>query len=173
MIENFKKYEQYMKFIEPTKYKDLTFDAFKQKWIVDTSVESICEIKEEKPIEIEYFPVNTRYKKPKQEPKPIVEKIAKPVLIKKRSKRKHRKKVMYTKGMSMRDYIIKRDGFRCTKCNQFLNLEVHHIKQRSQGGLDVPENLITLCEICHYDEHKNEPISKVMKKRLIKKGMKV
>lgn len=31
----------------------------------------------------------------------------------------------------------------------------HHIVYRSAGGLDVSENVVTLCWSCHNDEHKN------------------
>ena len=28
-------------------------------------------------------------------------------------------------------------------------LTVHHARKRSQGGQDVPENVVTLCNYCH------------------------
>ena len=34
-------------------------------------------------------------------------------------------------------------------------LHVHHVIWRSKNGLDVPENLITVCEACHAKIHKN------------------
>ncbi len=47
--------------------------------------------------------------------------------------------------------ILKRDGYRCQfpSCGRRRNLEVHHIEPCSQGGIDHPDNLITLCAFCH------------------------
>ena len=54
-------------------------------------------------------------------------------------------------------YVRKRDKYTCQRCKKSLKdlkknniqLQVHHIKPKSQGGTDVPENLVTLCEHCH------------------------
>lgn len=49
--------------------------------------------------------------------------------------------------------VLTRDQFtcyRCDKCSQKgRGLTPHHIIPRSQGGLDDPDNLITLCDPCH------------------------
>lgn len=51
--------------------------------------------------------------------------------------------------------IFQRDNFRCRICgvsesdNIHVRLEVHHIKPWEEGGLSDPENLITLCNLCH------------------------
>lgn len=51
--------------------------------------------------------------------------------------------------------IFQRDNFRCRICgvseedNIHVRLEVHHIKPWEEGGLSDPENLITLCSLCH------------------------
>ncbi len=34
------------------------------------------------------------------------------------------------------------------------NLEVHHLKFRSQSGSDEEQNLITLCAECHEQMHR-------------------
>ncbi|MCW8966055.1 MAG: HNH endonuclease [Candidatus Pacearchaeota archaeon] len=52
----------------------------------------------------------------------------------------------------LKNQIFKRDNFTCQKCNfqgQPSNLEIHYIKPKSFGGKNNPENLITLCSICH------------------------
>ena len=62
---------------------------------------------------------------------------------------------------NIKSYIRKRDNYTCCKCNKHIKdlkknnikLQVHHIKPRSQGGTNVPENLITLCEYCHKQVH--------------------
>ncbi|HIJ01936.1 recombinase family protein [Candidatus Woesearchaeota archaeon] len=47
--------------------------------------------------------------------------------------------------------ILKRDNYTCQKCgyinNEGIGLEVHHINPNNPQ--DLPENLITLCSICH------------------------
>ena len=50
-----------------------------------------------------------------------------------------------------REIIIKRDGNACQLCgeNEKKLLEVDHIIPRSQGGTSLPENLQTLCKVCH------------------------
>jgi hypothetical protein len=39
-------------------------------------------------------------------------------------------------------------------------LQVHHIKQRSEGGSDDEDNLIALCITCHSDVHTHRPFSR-------------
>lgn len=40
-------------------------------------------------------------------------------------------------------------GGRCAACGSPYPLNVHHIRERVQGGNDASSNLITLCEGCH------------------------
>ena len=70
-----------------------------------------------------------------------------------------------------RENIIKRDNYRCATCGQNVNLEIHHVVHRSKGGTDEPENLITLCSLCHYKIHINEPVGNLMRKRLKRQGI--
>lgn len=37
----------------------------------------------------------------------------------------------------------------CRICGTFNNLETHHIKPLSEGGKDIPENVVFLCRECH------------------------
>lgn len=61
--------------------------------------------------------------------------------------------------------VLKRDGFKCTKCNWKHGihrivedprhmLELHHIKHHKDGGENTVDNLTTLCNVCHDDEHR-------------------
>jgi len=50
---------------------------------------------------------------------------------------------------SLRQQILRRDGWRCQSCGTLSNLEVHHREFRSHSGADSEENLITLCAACH------------------------
>jgi hypothetical protein len=51
----------------------------------------------------------------------------------------------------VRDYVIRRDNFKCVKCGSQSNLTVHH-KDWIRTNND-PSNLETLCRSCHPKEH--------------------
>ena len=55
---------------------------------------------------------------------------------------------------TLRQQVLRRDGWRCQSCGAMASLEVHHKEFRSQGGDDSEENLITLCRQCHADIHR-------------------
>lgn len=56
---------------------------------------------------------------------------------------------------NVKAYVLHRDGYQCQNCkNKKGKLCVHHIIFRSNGGTDIPSNLITLCEFCHDKLHK-------------------
>lgn len=45
----------------------------------------------------------------------------------------------------VREYVIDRDGSCCRVCGQYVeHPALHHIRYRSEGGLDVPSNLVTI-----------------------------
>ena len=94
----------------------------------------------------------------------------------------------YQKGImfgfeNVKAYILSRDSYKCQcglkGCNE--KLHVHHIKFRSNGGSDNPNNLITLCEKHHkmlhegkiklnvknFKELKAATIMNVIRKRLL------
>jgi 5-methylcytosine-specific restriction endonuclease McrA len=50
--------------------------------------------------------------------------------------------------------VLQRDGWRCQVCGNMQNLQVHHLKFRSQSGGDEEQNLITLCAECHAQVHR-------------------
>jgi 5-methylcytosine-specific restriction endonuclease McrA len=54
---------------------------------------------------------------------------------------------------SLRQLVLRRDGWRCQSCGNMVNLEVHHQEFRSHSGHDSEENLITLCSTCHASAH--------------------
>jgi len=64
-----------------------------------------------------------------------------------------------------RQYVLHRDGYKCACCGakatpkkevkfhvDKVKLNTHHIESRKTGG-DAPDNLITLCEMCHKLHH--------------------
>lgn len=70
---------------------------------------------------------------------------------------------------NVREYVLFRDGHICQCCNGKSKdkiLNVHHIESRQTGG-DAPNNLITLCEICHKGYHNGV----VLLPKEIKRGM--
>jgi 5-methylcytosine-specific restriction endonuclease McrA len=56
---------------------------------------------------------------------------------------------------TLRQQILRRDGWRCQLCGAMSNLEIHHKDFRSHSGHDSEENLITLCTRCHAGVHHN------------------
>jgi 5-methylcytosine-specific restriction endonuclease McrA len=50
--------------------------------------------------------------------------------------------------------VLERDGWRCQVCGSMQQLQVHHLKYRSQLGGDEEQNLITLCAGCHEQAHR-------------------
>ena len=49
----------------------------------------------------------------------------------------------------VRERVLDRDGKCCVICGQPHSLELAHYIGRAQGGLGIPENLVTLCKTCH------------------------
>lgn len=49
--------------------------------------------------------------------------------------------------------VLNRDGWTCQLCGSRRDLQVHHLRFRSQGGDDTPTNLLTLCRRCHAELH--------------------
>ena len=58
-----------------------------------------------------------------------------------------------------KSYILFRDNYTCQHCkgkSKDSKLHVHHIIFRSQGGSNIPDNLICLCKTCHDKLHNGE-----------------
>jgi HNH endonuclease len=50
----------------------------------------------------------------------------------------------------IRQQVLERDNYTCRECGQPIQrLDVHHKIPRRKGGLDILENLISLCRKCH------------------------
>lgn len=52
---------------------------------------------------------------------------------------------------SVKEKVLKRDGGRCIICGRMGYPNAHLVK-RSQGGMGVEENIVTLCPECHIEE---------------------
>jgi len=71
---------------------------------------------------------------------------------------------------NVKAYVLARDKYQCQAdkkgCKPVLN--VHHIKFKSQGGSDSPDNLITLCEKHHEQLHAGKLKLNVKKHKSLK-----
>jgi 5-methylcytosine-specific restriction endonuclease McrA len=54
---------------------------------------------------------------------------------------------------SLRQQILRRDGWRCQSCGTMTTFEVHHREFRSHSEADSEENLIMLCSARHAKVH--------------------
>jgi 5-methylcytosine-specific restriction endonuclease McrA len=75
----------------------------------------------------------------------------------------------YQKGemygyQNLKQYILDRDNYSCQCCKKDskknIELHIHHILFRSNGGADTKNNLITLCKPCHDKLHKKKDAQK-------------
>jgi hypothetical protein len=57
------------------------------------------------------------------------------------------------------DQMMLKCGRRCCICRRYrpTRLQVHHIKERSDGGTHDEDNLIVTCQTCHTDVHSHVP----------------
>lgn len=53
----------------------------------------------------------------------------------------------------LRERVLRRDAWRCQFCGKSTNLQVHHIRHRSDLGDDSEENLVSACTSCHETLH--------------------
>jgi 5-methylcytosine-specific restriction endonuclease McrA len=60
-----------------------------------------------------------------------------------------RKRLASEPYRSLRQEILRRNGWRCKRCGGRCDLQIHHVELRSHLGNDGEQNLITLCENCH------------------------
>jgi len=72
-----------------------------------------------------------------------------PVSVKERARQQSWQKV--------RKVVITRDEGLCRRCGREVGFsgDVHHLRRRSQGGTDLPDNLVTLCRTCHNRIHEH------------------
>ena len=64
--------------------------------------------------------------------------------------------------------VYERDNHKCIVCKQPGIPDAHYIR-RTQGGLGIEENVVTLCRKCHHDfddGSKREQIGNIIKKYL-------
>lgn len=75
----------------------------------------------------------------------------------------------------IRKQVYKRDDYTCQRCyskgGPYGNNILHcaHIISKSEGGSDDPENLETVCEECHIEEHPHLLNNQIIRKRHLKR----
>lgn len=79
----------------------------------------------------------------------------------KRIRRKeHREKKYANTGRRLpgtcRERVKKRDDGKCRWCGTDQEVQIHHVRYRSEGGPDTPRNLISICAECHALAHSNK-----------------
>ena len=52
--------------------------------------------------------------------------------------------------MSVKKVVWERDGQRCIVCGNHQAMPNAHFIPRSQGGLGIEKNIVTLCRDCHF-----------------------
>ena len=64
----------------------------------------------------------------------------------------------------IRRQVLRRDNYACVECNwnhklwnpsDARHLELHHVQHHALGGKNTPDNLITLCTVCHDEKHRH------------------
>lgn len=90
-------------------------------------------------------------------------KVAKEPIV----RRLPRKRKKRSKNLSpeTRALVLKRDKKKCVRCGCRKNLHVHHKIHREHGGTDDLDNLETLCDICHMEEHREDHVYGLMMQR--------
>lgn len=74
---------------------------------------------------------------------------------------------------SVRNYVFKRDGGKCTRCDRTTFLHFHHKRRFSEGGKHEARNIVLLCVGCHAGEHYGEKAFAMLKSRAEKLGVEV
>lgn len=75
----------------------------------------------------------------------------------------YRKKLQKNKDwLKVKRKVRIRDNFQCVQCESKINLETHHLSYTKNGvsivgkELEYLECLITVCETCHEEIHRNK-----------------
>jgi 5-methylcytosine-specific restriction endonuclease McrA len=119
---------------------------------------------------------NKYYGEPIQDIKPIKKPIGRPKKItitgreidelaekRKKKREKNRARNEYDRQFKVNRLIaLALDNNTCRECGSKEDLHVHHIMEKSKGGTNDINNLITLCNNCHKEKHKHEPVYNIM-----------
>jgi hypothetical protein len=68
---------------------------------------------------------------------------------------------------NIREYVLHRDDHMCQHCHGRKKdpvLQVHHLRGRSEGATNQPDELLTVCKTCHREHHQGVDVIPVDKK---------
>jgi len=82
--------------------------------------------------------------------------------------KKIRRKKRINMAPELRVEIKKKYKGKCAICGSKQELQIHHKIHVKNGGTNEISNLILLCELCHSEQHRGEPIYNLMIKRIFK-----
>ena len=69
--------------------------------------------------------------------------------------------------------ILKRAGIKCSMCKwDQTTLDTHHIIEKSKGGTDEHDNLISLCPNCHRKAHEKQFTKEELREKSLDKTFK-
>lgn len=57
------------------------------------------------------------------------------------------------RSTTVRDAVARRDGGQCVVCGSTDRVQRHHVRPLSEGGIDHPSNMVTLCKFHHDQAH--------------------
>lgn len=75
-----------------------------------------------------------------------------------RRRRRYRNYNSYMKSerwRKLRLKVLARDDYQCQRCGSAKNLRIHHLTYERVGH-EALDDLITLCEACHSEIHRND-----------------
>jgi hypothetical protein len=59
---------------------------------------------------------------------------------------------------ALRNTVFERDSYTCVLCDNPAN-DAHHVVPRARGGKNAPQNLVSLCRVCHRKLHREDYVS--------------
>lgn len=75
---------------------------------------------------------------------------------KEQKKRRYYEYIVSEDWKKLRQKRLQMDGHICQHCRTGINLQVHHTSYRRLGQPEEIEDIITLCESCHYKVHEKD-----------------
>ena len=69
-------------------------------------------------------------------------------------------------SQKVKEIVWNRDEHKCISCGRYVpkTCANAHYKKRSQGGLGIPQNVVTACPKCHYEEDHGQHTKEYEKK---------
>lgn len=77
--------------------------------------------------------------------------------------KKSKIKLTGKKQAELHKKVWERDGQCCVICGAYVpaGVKAHHEPPKSHGGEDIEQNLVVLCQDCHYQRHHGAKLKKI------------